>query len=191
VAAFESATLFGFVAFGWYSLNLKFFLFPLTSMENDGAEIRAAIEELTSGFSSVREVIKGLKQKLVLLYPITLEFYSFIFSSQEALDTKDGISLLSVKNHTLLSYLQCLLLVSSRRVLGQSLASRSPPAQPFSARDRSSRGSGAGDLVDSMIESRIVLEKAKTLEAKLRYQIEKLVKVADEPESTPNIIDGM
>ena len=42
-----------------------------------------------------------------------------------------------------------------------------------------------------MIESRIVLEKAKTLEAKLRYQIEKLVKVAEEPESAPNIIDGM
>jgi U3 small nucleolar ribonucleoprotein protein LCP5 len=45
--------------------------------------------------------------------------------------------------------------------------------------------------VDSMIESRIVLEKIKTLEAKLRYQIEKLVRVAEEPESSSNIVDGM
>jgi U3 small nucleolar ribonucleoprotein protein LCP5 len=44
--------------------------------------------------------------------------------------------------------------------------------------------------VDSMIESRIVLEKIKPLEAKLRYQIEKLVRVAEAPESVSNVIDG-
>jgi hypothetical protein len=45
-------------------------------MENDGEQIRAAIEEITSGFSSVREVIKGLKQKSVLLQ---LLFKHFIY----------------------------------------------------------------------------------------------------------------
>jgi hypothetical protein len=44
--------------------------------------------------------------------------------------------------------------------------------------------------VDAMIESRIVLEKIKPLEAKLRYQIEKLVRVAEEPESVSTVIDG-
>jgi U3 small nucleolar ribonucleoprotein protein LCP5 len=96
-----------------------------------------------------------------------------------------------MKNYSLLSYLHCLLLLASRRALGQSITSRSLPAQPFSTRDRPSRGSEPGDLVDSMIESRIVLEKIKTLEAKLRYQIEKLVRVAEEPESSSNIVDGM
>lgn len=138
---------------------------------DDDSEIRAAIEELTTSFSSVRQVIKALRQ------------------NREALDTKDGISLLSVKNYTLLSYLQCLLLLSSKRILGESLDSRSPPPQPFSSLDRSSRGSNAGDLVDSMIESRIVLEKVKILETKLRYQIDKLVRLAEQPESSSNVID--
>lgn len=76
-------------------------------------------------------------------------------------------------------------------MLGESLDSRSPPPQPFSSLDRSSRGSNAGDLVDSMIESRIVLEKVKILETKLRYQIDKLVRLAEQPESSSNVIDGM
>ena len=167
---------------------------PPTWMENDVGEILATVGELTSGFSSVREVIQGLKQKLVSAVDICHNRIIFIFcfvSSREALDTKDGISLLSIKNYTLLSYLQCLILLCSRRVLGHSLTSRSPPAQPFSTQDRSSRGSDTGDLVDLMIENRIVLEKIKTLEAKLRYQIEKLVRVAEEPESSANVINGV
>lgn len=39
-----------------------------------------------------------------------------------------------------------------------------------------------------MIESRLVLEKIKVLETKMRYQIEKLVRVAEE--STENALDG-
>lgn len=122
-------------------------------------------------------------------------------TSTSDLDTKDGISLLSLKHHLLLSYIQSLVLLSSHRALGLSLdnndddndnRSRSPPSQPFSSIDRDARGSGPGDLVDSMIEGRIVLEKIKTLEGRMRYQIEKLVKVAEEetPLSGQNVIDG-
>lgn len=58
--------------------------------------------------------------------------------------------------------------------------------------DRDARGSCAGDLVDSMVEGRIVLEKIKALEGRMRYQIEKLVRVAEEaPSSNQNVIDGM
>lgn len=39
-----------------------------------------------------------------------------------------------------------------------------------------------------MIESRLVLEKIKILESKMRYQIEKLVRVAED--STENALDG-
>ena len=109
------------------------------------------------------------------------------------LDTKDGISLLSLKHHLLLSYLQSLVLVSSHRALGHTLDDRSPPAQPFSSVDRDARGSGAGDLVDSMVEGRVVLEKIKVLEGRMRYQIEKLVRVAEEvpSSSSQNVIDGI
>ncbi|KAJ7611584.1 hypothetical protein FB45DRAFT_981937 [Roridomyces roridus] len=118
---------------------------------------------MTSSISSVRQVIKNLRQ-------------------QEDLSTKDGISLLSLKHHLLLSYLQNLLLLSSHRAIGHTLTERSPPSQPFSHPDRDARGADAGDLVDSMVESRVVLEKVKALESRMRYQIEKLVRTAQEPE---------
>jgi len=47
--------------------------------------------------------------------------------------------------------------------------------------------------VDSMVEGRVVLEKIKVLEGRMRYQIEKLVRVAEaEPSSSSqNVIDGI
>ncbi|TDL27629.1 hypothetical protein BD410DRAFT_713959 [Rickenella mellea] len=100
--------------------------------------------------------------------------------SQKDLDTKNGISLLSVKHHILLSYLQSLVLVTSHRVLGHTLTDRSPPPQPFSSPERTPRGAKPGDFVDNMVEGRIVLEKVKALENKMRYQIDKLVRLAEE-----------
>lgn len=92
----------------------------------------------------------------------------------------------------MLSYLQSLVLVSSHRILGHPLDERSPPTQSFSSAERDARGSSAGDLVDSMVEGRVVLEKIKALEGRMRYQIEKLVKVAEEvPSSSQNVMDGM
>ena len=108
----------------------------------------------------------------------------------EDLDTKDGISLLSLKHHLLLSYLQSLVLVSSHRALGHSLADRSPPAQTFSSASRDARGAKAGDLVDSMVEGRVVLEKIKVLEGRMKYQIEKLIRVAEEVPSSQDVING-
>lgn len=93
---------------------------------------------------------------------------------------KDGISLLSLKRHLLLSYLNSLVLVSARRAIGDPLSERALPSLPFSNPERDQRGSGAGDLVDSMIEGRVALEKIKVLESRMRYQIEKLVRLANE-----------
>lgn len=104
------------------------------------------------------------------------------------LDTKEGISLLSLKHHLLLLYLKSLSLISARRALGHHLSLRLPPSQDISNMERSARGSGAGDLVDAMIEYRVILEKAKTLEARMRYQIDKLVRLA--PDKSENISEG-
>jgi U3 small nucleolar ribonucleoprotein protein LCP5 len=101
---------------------------------------------------------------------------------------KSGISLLSLKHHLLLSYLRSLVLVSSGRALGNDLNGRSAPTQPFSRKDRDARGNQMGDLVDSMIEDRAVLEKIHVLEAKMRYQIDKLIRIAEEPST--NLTDG-
>jgi len=98
------------------------------------------------------------------------------------LDTKDGISLLSLKHHIMLSYIQALTLLCAQRMLGQSLNDRASTStqQAFSSSEREARGSQPGDLVDSLIENRIVLEKVKILESKMRYQIQKLVRLAEE-----------
>lgn len=106
---------------------------------------------------------------------------------------KDGISLLSLKHYLLLSYLQSLSLMTAHRVLGHSLASRTRPPQPFITTGREARGAEAGDLVDTLVETRIVLEKVKQLESKMRYQIEKLVGGSEEDSARPEVdaINGM
>ncbi|KAF8654149.1 hypothetical protein AX16_003678 [Volvariella volvacea WC 439] len=140
-------------------------------MQDDAdAQFCSLMGEMATSMRSAREVIKSLRDRTDL-------------------ESKDGISLLSLKHHVLLSYLQSLALVSSRRALGDSLLVRTRPELPFSSSDRSSRGADLGDLVDSMVEARIVLEKIKTLESRMRYQIEKLVRVAEEPEKSQDIVN--
>ncbi|KAF8515864.1 hypothetical protein JB92DRAFT_3142726 [Gautieria morchelliformis] len=120
-----------------------------------------ALGDMTKGISSVREVIQGLAQK-------------------SDLETTEGISLLSLKHHMLLSYVQALSLLTAHRVLGHSLSSRSRPSQSFTISIREARGSAAGDLVDTLVEDQIIMDKVKQLESKMRYQIEKLVRMAEE-----------
>ncbi|KAJ3741689.1 hypothetical protein DFH05DRAFT_241308 [Lentinula detonsa] len=130
---------------------------------------------MTASMASARETVETLKSK-----------------GPSYFENKDGISLLSLKHHVLVSYLQSLLLVSTRRALGHPLSKRDPPSEPFSSLKRSARGAGSGDLVDQMIEGRVVLEKVKALEGRMRYQIEKLIKAAQQKEKVDanDIIDG-
>lgn len=88
----------------------------------------------------------------------------------------------------MLFYLQSLVLLSARRATGDTLENRTLPSLPFSSAERDARGSDVGDLVDSMIEGRVVLEKIKVLESRMRYQIEKLVRIADN--ISKNVADG-
>lgn len=111
---------------------------------------------MTKGVSSARELIRSC-----------LNDYD--------LDTQNGISLISLKHNILLSYVHSLTLLSSYRLLGRSLSARTRPEEPFTDPKRKVRGSDAGDLVDVLLEDRIILEKLKQLESKMRYQIQKLV----------------
>jgi len=52
------------------------------------------------------------------------------------LDMKDGIFLLSLKHHLLLSYLQLIVLLSTRRATGDSTTERTPANSPSSTVDR-------------------------------------------------------
>ncbi|KAG6814298.1 hypothetical protein H0H92_013423 [Tricholoma furcatifolium] len=127
---------------------------------------------MAASISSAREGIKSLQERT------------------PSFDLRDGISLISLKHHLLLSYLNSLVLMSSRRAIGHPLNARSQPDSPFSAQERPCRGSGVGDLVDSVIEGRVALEKIRTLEIRMRYQIEKLVRIAEKPEQSNDLVDG-
>jgi U3 small nucleolar ribonucleoprotein protein LCP5 len=90
----------------------------------------------------------------------------------------------------MISYIHAVTLLSAQRVLGHSLDSRTLPHQSFGDRDRDLRGNEGGDLVDSLSEGRVILDKVKVLELRMRYQIEKLIRLAEEPEATPKILEG-
>ncbi|KIY72811.1 hypothetical protein CYLTODRAFT_417588 [Cylindrobasidium torrendii FP15055 ss-10] len=129
-------------------------------MSDEQAGLTANFQEITQSIASARSLIQDLKS--------------------QSKDTNEGISLLSLKNQLLLSYIQSLLLLSCRRALGHNLSTRNPPEQPFDSLERDARGGNLGDLVDSMIEGRMALEKAGVLQERMRYQIDKLVCAAKE-----------
>ena len=123
------------------------------------------LTQIKESMAATREVVKKLNER----YTISAQsFIRTILTSYRSpcprvkkgeLDTKDGISLLSAKNSVMVQYLQSIVLLSAHRAQGHSLSDRTPPSKPFGAPERESRGSGAGDRVDSMIEGRVVLEK--------------------------------
>jgi U3 small nucleolar ribonucleoprotein protein LCP5 len=77
---------------------------------------------------------------------------------------------LSLKNLALLSYIHHLVHIASLRLKGTSLQSSSDDAS----------GGGPSALVHELVRLRVVLEKIRPLEKKLRYQVEKLVRKAND-----------
>ncbi|EDR03661.1 uncharacterized protein LACBIDRAFT_307089 [Laccaria bicolor S238N-H82] len=63
------------------------------------------------------------------------------------LNVKDGISLLSLKDHTMPSYIHTM------------------PTQPLSTTTQTPRRNSAGDFVNSIIEGHVVFEKIGALES--------------------------
>lgn len=79
------------------------------------------------------------------------------------LDYADGPSLLSMKVDVLLEYVQNLVLLSASRIIAKDAAGPSNEQQP---------------LIDTLIRDRLVLEKTRTLEKGLKYQIERMLRAA-------------
>ncbi|KAI0781363.1 hypothetical protein BD413DRAFT_608521 [Trametes elegans] len=147
------------------------------------------LDQMRVSMAATRDTVKSLREKYVPLRTLPSEHSPTSTSGHlrqnatSELDTREGISLLSLKHHMMLSYLQSLSLITARRAIGHSLEERTHPAGPFSSKDRPARGSGAGDRVDAAIEARVVLEKVKVLEGRMKYQIDKLVRIAEEGDS--------
>lgn len=98
-------------------------------------------------------------------------------ASTSELTYPSGISLLSLKNHLLLSYLHHLVALFALKLNSKSI----------------STSSGA-QVVQGLVKLRVVLEKIGPLEGKLKYQIEKLVRKADqaaEGDNDEEVANGM
>ncbi|KAI8928243.1 hypothetical protein BC831DRAFT_497478 [Entophlyctis helioformis] len=78
--------------------------------------------------------------------------------TKDELPTAQGVSLLEVRIHSLLSYITNLGFLSLLKLHGESIQNHK--------------------VVDHLVELRAVLERTKPLEQKLKYQIDKLVKAA-------------
>ena len=93
-----------------------------------------------------------------------------IFSPSSTLATKDGISLLTTKNELLVSYLQNLVFLIILKLR----------SDPEGGNERDEIGN---EVVQKLVELRAYMEKGiKPLEGKLRYQIEKVVRAAEDVE---------
>ena len=74
-------------------------------------------------------------------------------------ETKDGLSFLELKNHVMLDYMANLTYVMLRKCSGKSI--------------------NGEKAIERICEDRTVLEKMKPTEKKLRYQIDKALKIAE------------
>ncbi|GAA5990721.1 hypothetical protein JCM10908_003206 [Rhodotorula pacifica] len=113
------------------------------------ASLRSHLNEIKQGIAAATDSAQTWKQKR---------------TATDDLDYSSGISLLSLKNHLLLSYLQHLVALFSLKLSSRSLTG-------------SEEASG---VVTHLVKLRVVLEKIAPLEQKLKYQIEKLVRKADQ-----------
>jgi len=165
--------------------------------QGSAQDIISSLDEMTKSMLAAKNRVQTLSAKCVVhssciytrasyqsLYPCRLKEPDF--------EMQDGISLLSLKHHLALSYLQSLTLLAVRRAAGELTATeRTPPTNNFSSSSRFIRGDGAGDLVDSLDESSIVLDKIRILEGRMKYQIDKLVRLAEQDQTqAENVEDG-
>ncbi|GAA5844888.1 hypothetical protein JCM9279_000031 [Rhodotorula babjevae] len=112
-------------------------------------QLRNLLQEVKSGVAAVKDSADTWKHRL---------------ASTSDLAYPSGISLLSLKNHLLVSYLQHLVALFSLKLNARSLTDTDGPAT----------------VVHQLVKLRVVLEKIAPLEQKLKYQVEKLVRKADQ-----------
>ncbi|GAA6006137.1 hypothetical protein JCM10207_000535 [Rhodosporidiobolus poonsookiae] len=115
----------------------------------DLATLRSLLTDIRKGVRTVRDSAEQWKESL---------------DTTANLSYPQGISLLSLKNHLLLSYLHSLVALFAVKLDARSLTATDGPA----------------DLVAQLVKLRVVLEKVSPLEQKLKYQVEKLVRKADQ-----------
>ena len=123
---------------------------------NDSMSIMNQDELIAKDLPELIALLTEFKAKLTDVTP-SIENLQHRVSSGE-LDTEDGISFLEVKFHLMLSYIINLVYVMLLKVDGKPI--NEAPA------------------VERLTEIRTILEKVRPIDRKLKYQVDKLVKIA-------------
>ncbi|GAA97877.1 uncharacterized protein L969DRAFT_52231 [Mixia osmundae IAM 14324] len=114
------------------------------------------------------KLLRGIAEQSSSLAQRVKEIATLSTSDEDELAYPDGISLLTAKNDLLLGYIQQLVFLH----LHTSLAGQ--PLSNLSSSDKE----GATDLVGNLIRTRLILEKIRPIESKLKYQMDKLIRKA-------------
>lgn len=126
--------------------------------------------DMTKLFATIQKSVSALSTSVKAFEKDVVEA-----SSNDTADNPfaypDGISLLTVKNDAMLDYLHHVVAVCITKISGRSLAGSSS-----SSKDRNSQG--PADLVQNLVKLRLMLEKLRPLEDRLKYQMDKLLRAA-------------
>ncbi|KAK6204703.1 nucleolar protein required for ribosomal RNA processing [Scheffersomyces amazonensis] len=123
--------------------------------------LKGILSSLSSTKTSVSDLLNGLKQDSTEQFPLVIQ--SLLKKANT--DSVEGVSLLTLKNHALLSYLNNLALV----VLSQ--------LENLEDNDDDKNDKLREKVIENSIVQRVTLEKGiKPLEKKLNYQLDKMVR---------------
>ncbi|EPQ29813.1 uncharacterized protein PFL1_02486 [Pseudozyma flocculosa PF-1] len=117
----------------------------------------------SSQSSAIGALLKSLQKDVASVASTLTTLCNDIVKTPSSFTYPDGISLLTLKNDVLLDYLHHLVLLSAWKMSGNSLTE-----------------SHGARLVRNLVKLRLVLEKVKPLESRLRYQVEKLLRAAED-----------
>ncbi|KAF2134522.1 hypothetical protein P153DRAFT_3556 [Dothidotthia symphoricarpi CBS 119687] len=111
-------------------------------------------------------------QSLLATLTSSIQSATEALPKDDILPPKEGISLLDVKNELLLSYLQNLVFLILLKLRARSSTNGDPKVQDLHPQD---------EVVQKLVELRVYLEKGvRPLENRLKYQIDKIIRTADD-----------
>lgn len=124
--------------------------------------------EITKLFGTIRKSVTALSTSVKAFEKDANEAQSTDFEANP-FAYPDGISLLSVKNDVMLDYLHHVIALCIAKISGRSLAASSSKIDTTQ---------GPVDLVQDLVKLRLMLEKLRPLENRLKYQMDKLLRAA-------------
>lgn len=128
--------------------------------------------DLTKLFATIQKSVSALSTS-VTAFEKDVSHAASGDVSENAFAYPEGISLLTVKNDAMLDYLHHVVAVCISKVSGRSLNSSTRSSSSVSDASHSS-----ADLVQNLVKLRLMLEKLRPLENRLKYQMDKLLRSA-------------